>query len=85
MKTVASAFDDARGIVPGHRGRRMTRRGRLHSFLDVDQAEAAFFCLAFSYPEQYRKAQPLEGAAPFHPVCNNAGHGIVTETGSPGH
>jgi hypothetical protein len=41
--------------------------------------------LAFSYPEQYRKAQPLEGAAPFHRVCNNAGHGIVTETGSPGH
>jgi hypothetical protein len=66
---MASAFDDARGIVLGHRDRRMTRRGRLHSFLDVDQAEAALFCLAFSYAEQYRKAQPREGAAPFHPTC----------------
>jgi hypothetical protein len=33
------------------------------------RAEAAFFCLAFSYAEQYRKAQPPEGAAPFHPIC----------------
>jgi hypothetical protein len=65
MKTVASAFDDARGIVPGHRGRRMTRRGRLHSFLDVDQAEAAFFCLAFSYPEQYRKRSRSRELHPF--------------------
>ena len=48
----------------------MTWRSRLHGFLDVDQAEAAFFCVAFSYPEQYRKAQPPEGAAPFHPVCS---------------
>jgi hypothetical protein len=26
--------------------------------------------LVFSYLEQYRKAQPPEGAAPFHPVCS---------------
>ena len=53
-----SSFDDTHGIVLRHRGRRMTWRSRLHGFLDVDQAEAAFFCVAFSYPEQYRKPQP---------------------------
>ena len=47
----------------------MARRRRLHSFLDVDQAETAFFCVAFAHTEQDRKAQPPEGAAPFHPVC----------------
>ena len=47
---------------------RIARCRRLHRFLDVDQAEAAFFCAAFANSEQYRKAQPAEEAAPFHPV-----------------
>jgi|HubBroStandDraft_3_1064219.scaffolds.fasta_scaffold24882_4 hypothetical protein len=48
----------------------MTRRGRLqhNSFLDVDLQRPSSF--AWFFPEQYRKAQPPEGAAPFHPVCS---------------
>ena len=68
-RQMPSAFDYAHGMVLRHRGRRVARRRRLYGFLDVDQAETAFFCVAFAHTEQDRKAQPPEGAAPFHPVC----------------